>query len=147
MIFKDCKAGNTLFALNRNTVEVKKMLISNVTAPHIESKINNPCQLMVDITVNIDGASTTYVVPEGVCSTLYDCNIISCDKDYLLNEIRGIKGECEHNINTIDETKLKLEKCNIAIADLDDAFREKQQNDARLSKLEAMVQSLLDKLS
>lgn len=147
MVFKDCKVGNTLYALNRNTVAVKKMLISNVTAPHIESKLNNPCQLMVDITVNADGMSMTYVVPEGVCSTLYDCNVISCDKDCLLNEIRGIKGECEHNINTIDETKLKLERCNAAIAELDDAFREKQQNDARLSKLEMMVQSLLDKLN
>ena len=71
----------------------------------------------------------------------------SFTKEYILNEAKAIKSQCEQLLSSIDDTKAKLEKCNKTISELDDVYREKQENDARLSKLEKMMQSLLDKLA
>ena len=147
MNFRELKQGNELFVLNRETMEIKRSSITNITAPHLDAKMNMPPQQVVDMTVLIDGKAVTYVAPEGVSVTYCGPQIISCSKEYILNEIKAIKSQCEQTLSSIDDTKLRLEKCDKAIAELDDVFRERQANDARLTKLEKMMQSLLDKLA
>ena len=147
MNFRDLKQGNELFIMNRDTIEIKRGNVTNVTAPHVDAKINMPLQQVVDITVLIDGRSVTYVAQEGSSVTYCGSLIISCNKEYILNELKATRTQCEQVLSSVDDTKARMEKCNNAISELDDVFREKQENDARLTKLEKMVQSLLDKLA
>ena len=147
MTFKELKQGNELFVLNSETVEINRGNITSVSMPHIDAKVNLLSQQVVDVTVLIDGKPITYVAPENATVTYSGSQIISCTKEYMLNEIKAIKSQCEQTLSSIDKTKEKLEKCNEAISELDDVFREKQENDARLNKLEKMMQTLLDKLA
>lgn len=147
MNFRELKQGNELFIMNRDTMEVKHGNITHVSAPHIDTKINMTPQQVVDVTALVDGKGITYVAPEGSSVTYCGSLVISCSKEYILNEAKAIKSQCEQLLSSIDDTKSKLEKCNKTISELDDVFRERQENDARLSKLENMMQSLLDKLT
>ena len=84
MNFRDLKQGNELFIMNRDTIEIKRGNVTNVTAPHVDAKINMPLQQVVDITVLIDGKSVTYVAQEGASVTYCGSLIISCNKEYIL---------------------------------------------------------------
>lgn len=147
MNFKDLQKGNELFILNRDTMDVKRGTVTNTTAPHPDSNMPMTLHQVVDITVLVDGKPIVYVAQESASVTYCGSLTISCSKECILNEIKAIKTQCEQVLSSVDDTKIKLDKCNVAISDLDDAFREKQANDARLNKLEKMMQSLLDKLA
>lgn len=147
MNFKDLKTGATFYILNKEDLELLKATIITVSMPHIENKINSTTQLVVDITLNIDGKPTTYVMPEMGTLTYCGNQILASDKETLISEIKAIKVQNEQILASVDKATEKVSKCDSLISELDDAFREKKENDERLSNLEKMMQTLLDKLS
>lgn len=147
MNFKDLKAGHILYIFNKDTMSLTKATIVTVSQPHMENKANSITQLVVDITVNSDGKPITYVTPDTGSITYCAGNMITADKQCLINEIKAIKVQHEQIVNAYESSKEAIEKCDSFISELDDVFREKKENDERLSNLERMVKSLLDKLS
>lgn len=146
MNFKDLKIGQTLFLFDKNTMSVKKSAITHVTSAHVESQANSLTQLVVDITVNTDGKPVTYVVPDTAVISYCGNTMISSDKDCIINEIKSMKVQNEQIVASVDKCKEIIGQCDNLISELDDAFREKKENDERLNKLESMMQTLLDKL-
>jgi hypothetical protein len=144
MVFKDLKIGSPFFILKKDEMEIVKSSITNITAPHIENKLNSVTQMVVDITINVDGKPVTYVTPDSSVVTYCGTQLLTADKSVLINEIKAIKTQHEQVLASYDKSKEIVDKCDILISDLDDAFREKKENDERLSKLEMMMQKLLD---
>ena len=146
-LFKDLRPGNCFYVLDKENAFIQKGTITNVSPPHPEAKMGMGMQQVVDVTVNIEGKTTTYVAPESVSVTYCGPFAISGDKDCILNESRSIQADCEQKIANIGNVKEILSRINVIISDLDDAFREKQENDARLLKLENMIESCDNRFS
>lgn len=136
MNFKDLKPGSQIYLFDRDKIDVKTGIVSSVSAPHLEAKIGNPCQLVVDITVNLEGENITYIAQDTVSVTYCGSTTVSCNKDYILNELKGIRSGLEQVICNIDTTKEKKTRCDKAISELDDEYREKQQMESRLQSIE-----------
>lgn len=147
MNFKDLKTGALFYILNKEDMELKHATVMNVSAPHIENKLNSLTQLVVDITLKVDGKPMTYVMPEMGTVTYCGSQILVSDKETLIGEIKGIKAQNEQILSSVDKATETVAKCDTLISELDDAFREKKINDERLSNLESMVKTLLEKLS
>ena len=80
MAFKDLKIGGTLYILNKDSLELKKIKVTNITVPHIENKVNSLTQMVVDITVDSNGKPVTYVVPDNLSITFCGQEMLTYDK-------------------------------------------------------------------
>lgn len=147
MNFKDLKAGMTFYILSKEGIVLNKAVIMTVSVPHIENKMNSGTQLVVDITLNMDGKPVTYVTPDIGCVTYCANQILTADKEILINEIKAIKTQNEQILASVDKSTEIIGKCDNLIMELDDAFREKKENDERLTKLENMMQLLIEKIT
>jgi hypothetical protein len=143
MAFKDLKIGGTFYIVNKDSLELKQVKIANITAPHIENKINSLTQMVVDITVDVNGKPITYVVPDNLSITYCGQDMLTYDKTLLIDEIKAIKAINEQTVSMYQKASENVLKCDNLISELDDVYREKKANDERLAKLERMMETLL----
>lgn len=147
MIFKDLKIGSPFYILSKDDISLKTTKISNITAPHIENKMNSMTQMVVDITVELNGKPVTYIVPDSSMVTYCGQEILTSDKSQIISELKSIKSINEQTVSMYSTAKENIVKCDNLISELDDVYREKKANDERLSKLENMMKSILDKFN
>ena len=143
MAFKDLKIGGAFYIVNKDNLELRQVKITNVTAPHIENKINSLTQMVVDITVDVNGKPVTYVVPDNLSMTYCGQDMLTYDKTLLIDEIKAIKAINEQTVSMYQKASENVLKCDNLISELDDVYREKKANDERLAKLEKMMETLL----
>lgn len=136
MLFKDLKPGHIIYVMDRETLDIKKGNVTNITAPHMEAKMNTPCQLVVDVTAKVGDELVTYITPDGTSVSYFGNLVISPEKRHILSEVNSIMAQCEQLLSSVDATKVKLKKCKSAVSELDDAFREKQYMEDRFASIE-----------
>ena len=146
MAFKDLKIGGTLYILNKDSLELKKVKVTNITVPHIENKVNSLTQMVVDITVDSNGKPVTYVVPDNLSITFCGQEMLTYDKSLLIEEIKATKALNEQTVSMYNKATENISKCDVLISDLDDAYREKKANEERLDRLEKMIEGLIKSL-
>lgn len=146
MAFKDLKIGGTLYILNKDSLELQKVKVTNITVPHIENKVNSLTQMVVDITVDSNGKPVTYVVPDNLSITFCGQEMLTYDKPLLIEEIKATKALNEQTVSMYNKATENISKCDVLISDLDDAYREKKANEERLDRLEKMIEGLIKSL-
>lgn len=95
-------------------------------------------EMVVDII--IDGKQYTFKENSdtGYTSDL----IITLSKDIILREIEAIKSQGEQMLSQIDQIKENVEKCSTLLAEFNPVYKEKQETDRRLSRLETSLDEL-----
>lgn len=146
MAFKDLKIGGTLYILNKDSLDLRKVKVTNITVPHIENKVNSLTQMVVDITVDSNGKPVTYVVPDNLSITFCGQEMLTYDKPLLIEEIKATKALNEQTISMYNKATENVSKCDALISELDDAYREKKANEERLDRLEKMIEGLIKSL-
>lgn len=150
MNFKDLKAGNEIYAVDLQKVEV---YCGNVTAdatlPHTDPKFGI-AQLVVDVTVDVNGEQKTYVLPADADSAYPTNMVVTTSRDVVLRELKAKKSTSQQNLSMKDYHEECIMKCDKYIAMYDPAFREKQENEARFAAIEqgqAKIMEMLKKLT
>ena len=147
MNFKDIKQGYPIYILDKNTVEVKQVKASNNSSlPHADAKFGGLNSLVVDISTD-DGS--TYVMMADADVAYPDGKVISTEVSYILRELNAMCSTSEQAVRDVPMHEQCIEKCKKAIADLDPTQREKQQTEARFTKIEqaqTAMQQGMDKL-
>lgn len=143
MLFKDTKPGDLVYILDRKGVSVSKGTVSNITPPHVSTQ-PGVLGMFVDITVNVNGGSRTYIVNEAGVTAYADNNnsVITIEVDNVLAELRTIKAHAEDIVTHVDGYKADIEKCDQLLADLDPVFKKEQDNERRFTRLEDAVAQL-----
>lgn len=147
MDFKDLKPGAILYILDKDSNILSKSSVITISQPHIENKSTSVTQLVVDITTNVNGKPVTYVMPDCGSITFCEGQIITSDKLCLINEIKALRTQKQLIVDSYEQAKIDIEKYDVLISELDDVYREKKENDERLSKLENMMKTILDKFT
>lgn len=143
MLFKDLKPGGIVYVLDRNAVKVRKGTVGSVTPPHVSTQ-PGVIGMFVDITVNTEDGTPTYIVNENTVTAYADNNnvVVTTDVNNILAELRAIKVRNEAIIGNIDKYKDDITKCDNLLADLDPVFKKEQDNEKRFAKLEDAVAQL-----
>lgn len=143
MQFKDLKQNNTVFILNKQSVEVfNGKVTSNPTQPHYDSKFNNGSVQVVDVNVEFGGSTYQYVFQHD-SEVGYDRNLIlTTNRDIIIREIEMIKEAADKNIELMPKYQSDSAKCADILATFDPRIKEKQENDRRLTKLESSMESM-----
>lgn len=146
MLFKDLKAGYPVYFLDKNETKYYQGKVISVAVPRYDSSqigiSQQATSLVVDITIEANGATRTYTIPE--TSTLtYAANIVlSTDKDGIVREVEAMKSASEEALSQVEIHKQTVTNCNQLLEDLNPAFAEKRAQDKRIEGIENEVKSL-----
>lgn len=164
-LFKDMTAGMLVYALVKDDdMKYCEGSIVSVSQPRMNMSEMKPGQMqmptmqqVVDVTYSLDGKNYTDTVD--VSASMFPSknpgalSLISTDKDCIVRELHATLKSSENYIAEAKREMPKQEKrinqCKELIAQLDTAFKEKQQAEVRFTKLEETQKeqgSKLDKI-
>lgn len=147
MLFKDLKPNYPIYALLRgDNTQAMQGKVLNVNGPHIEQGTTvgkmAMAQMMVDVTVEIDGKTATYSIPETLAVTYAGNLVLSVDRDGILREVEAIKMQKEEALKNVPRDRKIVEDCEAILAEWNPAFKEKKETEERFCKLENSLEKL-----
>lgn len=143
MEFKNLKAGHEVFAVDLQKVEVYVgKVVDTPTLPHTDPKYGIS-QLVVDVTVEVNGKPTTYVLPADTDSAYPANMVVTTSRDVVLRELKAKKSTSQQNLSMKDYHEECIVKCDKYIAMYDPAFREKQEIEERFAKIDQRQEEMM----
>ena len=148
MLFKDLKTNYPIFILNKQEVSLVQGRVVSVSFPRMDiNQSINKTEMVVDVSIEVDGKTATYVIPESLSVTYANNLIISPDKQGLLNEVEAMKNNAEQVIASVDRQKEILEKSNALLSELNPVYKDKREADKRFSQIEDSVKEVRESIS
>lgn len=141
MLFKDLKNGYPVYIFNHETVEVTQGKVLGVAGPHFDNHYGSSTDMVVDVTVEHGGATKSYTFKDGTEIGYAGQFVIATGREGILREVEAMKSQSEQALSKVDAHKTIIDKCSTILEELNPAFKEKQENNARFSKIEQDLQS------
>lgn len=147
-MFSDLKKGFQVHALDTN--EVPKYSVGKVVAVSEPRYMPQQAgtyglqQRVVDLTVELDGETKTYTVPEMQNVAKAMGITLATGLDPIMNELEAIKQNSQDIIDSVDFNKNKIEACTSIMEAINPAFRQTKEQDRRIAGIESKVGELSD---
>lgn len=146
MLFKDLKSGYPVYFLDKGTTKYYQGKVISVAVPRYDSSqigiSQQTTSLVVDVTIEADGTTRTYTIPETSTLTYAANLVLSTDKEGIIREVEAMKNASEEALTKVEQHKETVTKCNALLEDLNPAFAEKRAQDKRIESIESEVRSL-----
>ena len=146
-MFSDLKKGFQVHTLDTN--EVPKYAIGKVIAvsePRYMQPTPGNYQSMqtrvVDLTVEIDGETKTYTVPESQNVAKAVGITLSTNIESIMNELNAVKRNSEEILESVDLNRRKIEACDKILEDVNPAFKQTREQDRKIAGIESQVKEL-----
>lgn len=151
MLFKDIKHDYPVYILDKQELTISQGKVLSVSFPRIDvthSPQNIGCtQMVVDVTIENNGKSATYTIPEGLSITYAGNIVLSTDKVGLSGEIEAMKNSAQQILNSVDKQKEILVKADQLLSELNPVYKEKQETDQRFANIENSISEMKDMFS
>lgn len=161
MLFKELKQNYPVYILDKQTVTFTQGKVISVSLPRMN--VNNGTMpmmptssttiMLVDVTIEADGRTATYSIPENLAVTYAGSTVLSTDREGISREIEAMRATAEQVLSSVDRQKEILDKTQSLLAELNPAYKEKKETDERFNRIEgdmsemkSMVRDLLNKL-
>lgn len=106
MLFKDIKQNYPVYILNKQDLSLTQGKAVQVPFPRMEmNQKTGKTEMVIDITIEANGKTATYVIPESLSVTYAGNLILSTDKMSLASEIEAMKNTAEQVLASVDELK------------------------------------------
>lgn len=140
MLFKDIKQNYPVYILNKQDLSLTQGKAVQVPFPRMEmNQKTGKTEMVIDITIEANGKTATYVIPESLSVTYAGNLILSTDKMSLASEIEAMKNTAEQVLASVDHQKEVLEKSSSLLAELNPVYKEKQETEQRFGKIEGSI--------
>jgi hypothetical protein len=148
--FRDLKQGYQIYTLDKEKMKAERAKVVNVGIPYAEppkvGQLAPSLNKLVDVTIEADGKSQTYAIPETATITYAGDVVLSVEPEPILREVQAMRAQSESILLSVDAHREKIERCDEILETLDTAFREKKEIEGRLSKVEAFMCEMKDDL-
>lgn len=162
-MFKDLKPGLQMLILDKSAVPMKchSGKVVKVSAPRVEMpKVEGPMAFtsfqmqdrVVDLTVEYDGKTNTFVVPENSNVAYGDAVTIACSEEPIIGEVKSKMKESADIVDSYEYHKANIEECRSILATLSPQYADTQEQDKRMTAIEDdladikdMIRSLMKK--
>lgn len=94
---------------------------------------------VIDLTVEINGSSMTYVVPEGRDVAMSNNITLACSVDPIMNQLNAAKRASSDILDSIDKHRRTLEACDSILEEINPAFKQTKDQDRKIKNLEEKV--------
>ena len=150
MQFKDIKQGQPVFILDKSEMTINQgKVINNVY--HVDSnngygsvftqQSNTICR---DVTIEICGKSSVYVIPELLETTKAGNIVLSTSSEALIKEINAICNDAKEKLANRDYYQMVVDKTPELLVTLNPALKKEQETETRLKAVEGSVQEVKD---
>lgn len=161
MLFKELKQNYPVYILDKQAVSFTQGKVVNVSLPRMNLSngtigmmpTSSPTTMLVDVTIETDGRTATYSIPENLAVTYAGNIVLSTDREGIGREVEAMRATAEQVLSSVDKQKEILDKAKTLLAELNPAFKEKKETDERFNRIEgdvsemkSMVRDLLNKL-
>lgn len=143
MLFKDIKQNYPVYILDKQNVSFVQGKVTSISLPHMDN--SNPMVMgksVVDVTIEADGKGATYTMPEDKSMVYAGSLVLSTDKENIVREVEAMKASAEQAIANIEKQREVLSKSTMMLTELNPIFKEKQENEKRMSKMENSIEEL-----
>lgn len=143
MQFKDIKQNYPVYILDKQNVSYMQGKVTSISLPHMDN--SNPMVMgksVVDVTIEADGKGATYTMPEDKSMVYAGSVVLATDKESIIREVEAMKASAEQAIANIEKQKEIAKKSNQLLTELNPIFREKQENEKRMTKMESCIQDM-----
>ncbi len=153
MTFKDLKPGYPVYMLHKTDgIRLTTGKATVVSAPHFPQPVANnlmqTMQMVVDVTIEADGQSRTYTIPDTLAITYAgDALALATDREPMLKEIEAMKSQAEDELAKTDKRRAIVAQCEAILTEWNPAFKEKRDTEERFSKIETSMTDLKTMLS
>lgn len=143
MQFKDIKQNYPVYIFNKQDLSFIQGKAIQVSFPRVEmNQKTGKTEMVVDITIEMNGKTASYVIPENLSVTYAGNLILSTDKTGLANEIEAMKTTAEQILASVDHQKEILDKSSSILAQLNPIYKEKQEAEQRFGKIESSIERM-----
>ena len=146
MTFKELKQGYPIHILDKDKLTVKQGKVQSVAFPRVDT-MQGQRQMVVDITVEHNGTTATYTMPEDACLVYANNLVISTEPQGLIVEVEKMKSEAEHILASVEHQKEIVEVADELLAKLNPAFKEKRETEQRFEQMEKRMDKVDDNIS
>lgn len=147
MIFKDIKQNYPVFMLDKQALTITQGKAIAVAFPRLDLNKNAAVtQMVVDVTIEAEGKTATYTIPENLSVTYAGNLVLSTDRQGLVNEVEAMKTAAEQALSSMERQKEILAKSSALLAELNPAFKEKQETEKRFGQIENSIHEIKDLL-
>lgn len=155
-MFKDLKPGLQVHMLDKSAMPMKLYAgkVVKVSLPRVEMQkpdgmmqpFPNFQDRVVDLTLEYDGKTSTFVVPENSVVAYGDAVTLACSEEPIINEVKSKMKESADIVDSYEYHKANIEECKTILATISPHFADNQEQDKRMKALEgelAEIKSLL----
>lgn len=151
MQFKDIKQGQSVFILDKSEMAINQgKVINNVY--HVDSNNNNYGSVFTqqsntiyrDVTIEIGGKSSVYVIPELLETTKAGNIVLSTSSEALIKEVNAICNDAKEKLANRDYYQMVVDKTPELLVTLNPALKKEQETETRLKAVEGSVQEVKD---
>lgn len=150
MLFRELKNGYTVYLLDKSTMKVGQVKVIDVGAPYNEApklgQLAPSQQRMVDVTIERDGRSHIYAIPEHASLTYAGDIVLSCEAEGILREVKAVMEHSRGVLASVPSHEERIKAGEEIIARLDNSYKEKRLLEGRLTNVEDGVRELRDEI-
>lgn len=108
MLFKDIKQTYPVFILYKQSITITQGTVTSVGFPRLDfnqGKPNNVSSTVIDVTIEANGKTATYTIPDNLSVTYTNNLVLSTSKDGLVREVESMKASAEQILSSIDKQR------------------------------------------
>lgn len=146
-MFKDLKKGYQVHTLD--TTDIPKYFLGtivNASEPRFQQPAPGQYQQLqdrvLDLTIEVDGKSLTYVVPENQSVAMANGITLACGVDPIMNHLNAMKKNSEDIVNSVDKHQATIVACDAILEEINPAFKQTKEQDRKIKSLEGKVDKI-----
>lgn len=139
MVFRDLKQNYPLFILNKEQLSVTSAKVSSISLPRFDANVK---QTVVDVGIEYDGKSGTYVLPETQSISSNGNIVISTDQEGLSREVEAMKNAAEQVIASVPHQEEIIKKASSLLSELNPSYRKEVEINERFNKIETSISEM-----
>lgn len=140
MLFKDIKQNYPVYILDKQDLSLTQGKVTAIGFPRLDmNPKTGKSDMVVDVTIDANGKAGTYTIPDSLSITYAGNLVLSTDKMGLAGEIESMKATAEQVIASVDRQKEILQKASSLLAELNPAYKERQETEQRFNKIEGSI--------
>ena len=143
MLFRDIKQNYPVYILDKQEFCIIPGKATAVSFPRMDmNQKTGKTEMVVDVTVEANGKTATYTIPDSLSVTYAGNLILSTDKQGLANEVEAQRVNAEQILNSVPRAQKIIDTAPAILAELNPAYKEKQETEQRFGKIEKSISSM-----
>ena len=142
MRFRDLHPNYPIFVLNKQNMTILQGKVINRGFPYTDRTNLTQQKMLIDFTIEVDGKTATYAIPEDLSVTYANSLVIAPEKANFTGELEATITSADQVIASVPKLEEDRDKAKQLLSEISPTYKGKQETDERLGKLESTMGEL-----